>query len=429
VKKLLTCLCSLAFLAQAQTILQCRQRFNTYLNFRGGLSGAVKFDDDAIYFMRGGKKEYAIYREELPALSAFFESCTVKQQAQLMRAKGTRKLSRRECDSLLINAESRLPVTANGSTRPLQDLRIAIDPGHFGTTLAEAGVEQKFLYFPKDPVKFPNDSVKLFESSLTFNTAVILKNMLEEQGATVFLSRNEGNFTSFNCTFSDWMSRHRKRTLDSLRGAGVLAEQKYRRLQKCNDYQFFWDFFRDYDLANRAAKINNFNPYLTLIIHYNVDEKNVPWKTHSRKNFSMTFIGGGFTPGDLQREESKMHFMRLLITGQLEQSEKLSALTVSNFSRLLEIPIARQSDATYLAKNCLPTPSRGVFCRNLVLCRKINSPLVYGESLYQDNERETEMLMKSDVDLYGIKTNDRLRKVAQSYFEAVMAFVKETSTH
>ena len=425
---MLTCLCSLAFLAQAQTILQCRQRFNTYLNFRGALDGVVKFDDDAIYLMSAGKREFAIYQEELPALSAYFQSSDAKQQAQLMRAKGTRKLSRRECDSILINSESRDIRSASYGQLPLKDVRIAIDPGHFGTTLAEARVEQKFLYFPKDPVKFPKDSVKLFESSLTFNTALILKNMLEEQGARVFLSRDEGNYTSFNCTFHDWMSRHRKGTLDSLRGAGAITEQKYRKLLKCNDYQFFWDFFRDYDLANRAAKINKFNPHVTLIIHYNVDEKNVPWKTHSRKNFSMTFIGGGFTLGDLQRDESRMHFIRLLITGQLTQSEKLSALTVFNFSKLLEIPIARQSDATYLAKNCLATPSRGVFCRNLVLCRKINSPLVYGESLYQDNEFEAERLMRSNLDLYGIKTNERLQKVAQSYYNAVVDFVKGTSS-
>jgi hypothetical protein len=59
-----------------------------------------------------------------------------------------------------------------------------------------------------------------------------------------------------------------------------------------------------------------------------------------------------------------------------------------------------------------------------VLCRKINSPLVYGESLYQDNRAECKELMKCDVDVYGIKTNIRLQLVAKSYFDAVIDFFK-----
>jgi N-acetylmuramoyl-L-alanine amidase len=352
-------------------------------------------------------------------MADFFENSSVDEQLKLMRSKGTRKFSKRERDSISVNIDSKKISKAS-----LKDLRIAIDPGHFGTSLAEAQVEQKFLYFVKDPHKAPGDTVKIFESQLTFNTASLLQKMLQEQGATVFLTRTQGNYTSFNCTFADWMKFHQKRTLDSLRNIGSISPEKYLRLMKATQYKFFWDFFRDYDLANRARKVNAFNPHLTIIIHYNVDEKNSPWKAHTKKNFSMAFIGGAFTSGDLSGSENKMHFIRLMITTELDRSEKLAGITVSNFSRILNIPIARSVDATYLKNNCIPTSSRGVFCRNLVLCRKINSPLVYGESLYQDNENETELLMRSDLDLYGIKTNERLKKVAISYYEAVLDYVK-----
>jgi len=73
----------------------------------------------------------------------------------------------------------------------------------------------------------------------------------------------------------------------------------------------------------------------------------------------------------------------------------------------------------------LKTPSAGVFCRNLALCRKINSPLVYGESLYQDNVIESKELMKTDLDIYGIKANERVFNVAGAYYEAVMSFFRE----
>jgi N-acetylmuramoyl-L-alanine amidase len=192
---------------------------------------------------------------------------------------------------------------------------------------------------------------------------------------------------------------------------------------KSNEHDFFWDFFRDHDLQNRANKANDFNPHLTIIIHFNVDEKNNPWTCTSKKNYTMAFIGGAFTASDLAKEESKIHFLRLLLTDQLNASQKLAGQTVVNFNKNLNVPIARAASAEYLQQSCLTTSSPGVYCRNLVLCRKINSPLVYGESLYQDNENECRELMKEDLEVYGVKTNKRIEQVAKSYYEAILNFV------
>ena len=137
----------------------------------------------------------------------------------------------------------------------------------------------------------------------------------------------------------------------------------------------------------------------------------------------MTFIGGAFTADNLTKTENKINFLRLLLTNQLNRSERLAAKTVFNFNKILQIPIAKAPDADYLKDNCIVTVSPGVFCRNLALCRKINSPLVYGESLYQDNEKETGLLMRSDMDIYGIRANDRLYKVALSYYQAIELFL------
>lgn len=414
--------CLLVLCSQAQTLQQCRQRFDTYLNFQGSLNSTVKFEKDALYLLSGGKKDFAVYADEIGLLSDFFRYSTLKQQEQLVRAKGLKRLSRSQADSLARLVKQRDKKISGTPELPLMGYRIALDPGHFSTNLADAQSEQKYLYFVPDTVNHRTDTVKIFESLLTFNTAHILKNMLEEKGATVFVTRSQASFTSFNCTYPDWIRFHRKRTLDSLKQNGSLSAEKHRKLLNCNNYTLFWEFFRDYDLVNRANKINAFAPDITLIIHYNVDEKNAPWKQHTKKNFSMTFIGGAFTAENLGRTEGRLNFIRLLLTDQLNHSEDLSARTVANFNKLLEIPIARAVDAEYLKNNCLITASPGVFCRNLALCRKVNTPLVYGESLYQDNEKETGRLMRTDLDLYGIKANERLHKVAQSYYEAARQY-------
>jgi N-acetylmuramoyl-L-alanine amidase len=411
--------------AFSQTLEACKKRFDTYLNFKGTLNSSVKFEANAIYFLdEKGKRELAIYANELSVLADFFENTSIKQQEEWLKTKGLKKYTRRQHDSLLIHIDDFKKLPKQKKNLPLQGYRIAIDPGHFSINLNDAQIEQKYLYFLRDSLKDPTDTVKLFESVLTFNTAQLLKAKLEAQGANVFLTRNQNNYTSFNCTYDDWLLIHKQRMFDSLKASQLITNEFYIKLKGLTDYKLFWEFFRDYDLTNRALKINNFNPHLSIVIHYNVDEANRPWKKTTDKNYTMTFIGGAFTDDNLKKIESKLNFIRLLLTSQLNQSEKLAAETVRNFNKNLNIPIASTFDAVYLKENCLTLKSKGVFSRNLILCRKINSPLVYGESLYQDNEKEVKELMRNDVDINGIKTNRRLLSVANSYYEAVFSFLK-----
>lgn len=418
-KKLLILSCLLAGLSHAQQIRQCQRRFDQYLNFRGSLARSLTFQQDVIFLNSGGKKVLAIYEDEIPALAAFMSHSTFAQQEKLLRDKGLRHFGKRQLDSLG-RGTAAFPAYDVKQQLPLQGFKIALDPGHFGTNMTDAKVEQKYLYFAR--TAGGGDSVKLFESALTFNTASLLKGMLEEKGATVMLTRDQANHTSFNCTYGRIFEK-RKQLLDSLSAIGQMSPARYSTLLKASSYNFFWDFFRDFDLVNRAAKINEFAPHVTLIIHYNVDEKNVPWTRHSNKNFTMAFIGGAFTADNLEKTEGRVNFVRLLITDQLDRSNTLAKETVSRFKQNLDIEIAKAGDADYLKNNCLSTASPGVFCRNLALCRRINSPLVYGESLYQDNVDESARLMKNDLDLYGIKTNQRLQQVAKAYLEGLLAFL------
>lgn len=419
-------LCLLAQISFAQTIQQCKYRFDTYLNFRGSLNNRVQFQNDVIYILDDkGKKEIAIYANEIELFAKFLTNSSFLNQEKLIKFKGVKKLSKAKCDSISDRITDRKKKNKYDNKLPLSGYRIAIDPGHTAVTLTEALIEQKFLYFRKDSINHPLDTIKLFESALAFNTAQLLKLMLEEQGAKVMLSRPQENYNSFNCTYSQWITNHKTRVLDSLFAHKILPKAKYTKFSNDNDHDLFWDIFRDFDLNNRAKIMSEFYPHASVIIHYNVDEKNEPWKQATKKNFTMAFIGGAFTNENLDKAENKIHFLRLLLTEELNQSEKLAALTVSNFKTNLAIPIASQFDATYLKDNCLLTVSAGVFSRNLNLCRSVNSPLVYGESLYQDNERECEALMKMDLTYKDLKTNERLMNVAKSYYQAVFKFIKK----
>ena len=233
------------------------------------------------------------------------------------------------------------------------------------------------------------------------------------------VTRPKQNYTSFQLSYDDWFLKRKKTVLDSLLQANAMDAKRHAKLIQLSKEKLFWEFFRDYELMERSRLINQFKPDATAIIHYNVDEKNTDWINPGNKNFTMAFIGGGMTADNFSKPINKVHFLRLLISDQLTESERLSALTVKQFSSKMGIPIAQRSDADYLRDNCMKTPSNGVFCRNLALCRTINSVLVYGECLYQDNINECLRLNTCDYEVQGQKVPKRIYEAALCYYNAI----------
>ncbi len=409
----------------AQTIADCKARFEKYLNLKGALTDQIIFESNAFYILNDkNEKEFAVYTNELPVISEFFENSTVKEQLKLYKLKRCNKLSKKQLDSLVMtmNSDSKLP--KQNSNKPLQNIRIAIDPGHFSSNYEDSRVEGKYVKLVNEKSR-KKDTITLVEGQLTFLTAQVLRNMLEEQGAKVIMSRTKENITAFNQTYADWYKYRRNKVLDSLKQKKELDEDKYKILKQFPKEKLFWAFFRDYELMERAKKINTFYPHVSVIIHYNVDDKNSPWTKASQRNNSMCFIGGAFGVKDLMKPANKLHFLRLLLGKQLQQSETIGRLTMNSFEKNLKITPAKQSDTDYLMKNTLNTNCQGLFCRNLILTRCINSPLVYGESLYQDNVKESSMLNSSNYNDYGVKTSERVYLVAKSYYEAIVNYFKD----
>ena len=136
----------------------------------------------------------------------------------------------------------------------------------------------------------------------------------------------------------------------------------------------------------------------------------------------MTFIPGCIIVDNLKTTQGQINLLRLLLTNDLDESEKISALVVNQLSQQLKIPVANKTDATYLSEHCMAASSSGVYSRNLALCRMVQTPLVYGECLYQDCENECYTLLQNTETAYGIKTNKRVVLAAQSFYNAIIQF-------
>jgi len=254
---------------------------------------------------------------------------------------------------------------------------------------------------------------------LTYATAKLLKEKLEAQGAEVFLTRPFNGCTAYGVTFDDWLKTGFKTTLDSLyKIKEITLERKNWLLNKASKRDKFRLTFKDMELQKRAELINNYQPDFTIIIHYNVDETNTGWNKPTNKNFNMAFVGGAFMGSDLSSPKKRFEFLRLLVSDDLERSIALSSSVVKSFEKNLNVKTAGPKDATYLIEGCLSTTEKGVYCRNLQLTRYIHSPLVYGETLYQDNINEC-ILLTQETD----KTkNARVQQVAEAYFQGILNY-------
>lgn len=303
--------------------------------------------------------------------------------------------------------------------KPLEGKKIAIDPGHIANDFEMGDLEKKHIIIKCDSLNGIKDSIEIAEGILTYATAILLKEKLEKEGATVFLTRTAEK-CAFGKTYQQWKRDDLKKAVDSLYKIGEIKswQKDHFSSSKAKDRDIFRVIFRDLELAKRVELINNFKPDYTVVIHYNVDETNLDWDKCTNKNFNMCFVGGAFMKNDLSTKEKRFEFLRLLITDDLEKSIALSSSVIKSFEKELNVPTATVQDAKYLIEGCLPTEVNGVYCRNLQLVRYIHSPIVYGEALYQDNFSECKLL-NAETD----KTkNKRVQQVADAYFKGILNY-------
>ncbi len=306
------------------------------------------------------------------------------------------------------------------NNKKLSGIKIAIDPGHIAGDMKTAMLEKKYIQF-----NYNNQSIAIVEGVLTLQTALILKHRLEEQGAKVMLTREKPNQTAFGITFKEWLEKKFKNAVDSSCKLNEINEQeKTFLLTKATQREMFRTYFNNLDMRQRAKKINEFAPDLSVIIHYNVDEKNTEWKKPTEKNYNMVFTAGSFLKAELEKPIDRLSFFRLLLTDDTEQSTKLAENLINSFTGKLNVPPADSTVADYLTKYCI-AESKGVYARNLTLTRLVKGVVIYGETLYQDNTAECIQLSKLNTEVYGIKTSARVRQVAEAYYEGIISYLKK----
>ncbi|MBK6835947.1 MAG: hypothetical protein IPG89_17435 [Bacteroidetes bacterium] len=220
-------LMSISF-AQHDLALKFETRLHTYLTFKGSLSPFIKVTESDVRVYKTNQDklndtpEFIIAFDEIKTFEQLVKNAPNDSIEAILKRKGKNKWSKKTKSEIQLIYENEDRDASEN--KPLSGKRILIDPGHIAGNFEMSVLEQKYLRFIKDSVPdLPVDSIHISEGILTFATAQILKKQLEEQGALVWLTRDD-NKTSFGITYQEWLSTRKQIVLDSLLECGAMEK-------------------------------------------------------------------------------------------------------------------------------------------------------------------------------------------------------------
>ena len=273
-----------------------------------------------------------------------------------------------------------------GPLPPLDQIHIAIDPGHIGGEFAD--IEQRnFAPFPDDP-----DQIPVREGDLTLATAQHLKPLLEKLGAKVTLIRN---------TLEPVTEQRPEDFLPDFPNR-VTADKL---------------FYRTAEIRARANLVNNtIQPDLVLCLHYNADAWNNPEDPWASRNHFHLLLNGAYMPGEVALDDQRFEMLRHLYTRSTKRALPLAQTMSDVFLRETNlVPYHYRETAPALQVDT----ARPIYARNLLANRLYQAPTIFLEP-YVMNHRDTyDRVQLGDYPGFREINGTSRRSLVQEYAHAV----------
>ncbi len=288
-------------------------------------------------------------------------------------------------------------VPARTAARPLQGLRITLDPGHLGGEWAK--MEERWFRI--------GNARPVTEGDMTLHTARLLAARLRALGAEVTLTRRDSRPAT-------------KRRPEDLRDA---AAQSLRAKGQAVTPQALKAeserlFYRTDEIMHRARTVNRrFRPDLVLALHFNAESWGDPARpTLTEANHLHLLVHGAYSRAELEHEDMRFHMLSKLL----------------DRSHAVELPVARSLAAAmaratglppyvYRSDTAVPLDEAGyVWARNLLANRLFAAPTIYLEP-YVMNSREVHERVQAG-DYQGLRTvaGRPRRSIYREYVEGVV---------
>ncbi|GHC63875.1 N-acetylmuramoyl-L-alanine amidase family protein [Roseibacillus persicicus] len=271
------------------------------------------------------------------------------------------------------------------SLPPLDQMHIAIDPGHIGGDYAV--LEQRnFAPFGDDP-----DQMPVREGELALATALHLKPLLEEMGAKVTLVR-ETNEPVTQSRPEDFLPDFPDR---------LMAEKI---------------FYRTAEIRARGELVNEvIQPDLVLCLHYNAeawnDEEN-PW---AERNHFHVLLHGAYMAEELALDDQRFEMMRHLLNRTTRRALPLAQTISDVFLRDTGLVPFQYTPA---APAIQVDATRPIFARNLLANRIYEAPTIFLEPYVMNHREVYDRVQLGDYEGFreidGVKRRSLVREYAQA---------------
>ena len=328
------------------------------------------------------------------------------------------------------------------------ELRVAIDPGHVGGSFGRP--EGRYIEMENDP------SITFQEGDLNLYTAWALEDFLKEKGAATLLLRSKIGVSSFNMNYEEFLEDTDKK-MDAVYFISKTPEEKSWWFNDDNMNKYAPLLFKQYDYGLRKRAARDFNPHITINIHYNAchpykkkiieNEVEVARDMIGEHNYHMVFVPGSYMKKELDHIEKRQHFFRWLVSGQFEESVQLGHYFMQELEAITGVaPILSQNEIdyfndsrsakqiendtqlNYIRRVAIPLKTDpvlgfyGVCARNLHTSA-FTGAVISGEVFCQETDYLE--LAKKDVTVRGEQTSYRIIQVAQSYFNAIERWLRD----
>jgi len=305
------------------------------------------------------------------------------------------------------------PVNGAPRVEQLRDLRVLIDPGHFGGQWSE--IEKRHIVVGERP--------PVREGNLTWATARLMEEELRASGAKPVVSRPpppQSPFPEPPPRFSDdqellaWLRAHlaRQPLTSWLSDNPVqlrLLHDAYREPpeEETPAVRAFFTLFNRFDLRRRSQLAEEIGADITLSIHYNVARD-------PEVNKVLAFVPGGVLAEEMESGPERYWAFKRAIGDELPTLIELAGAISSAMQEELGVsgksnePIRRPPRKTPVDED------NGVFARNLAVLKRTPGLVLLLEGPCMNNPEEHQRLLDDSVQIDGEGHPERARQYARA---------------
>jgi len=279
--------------------------------------------------------------------------------------------------------------------KPLNGLRIAIDPGHIGGPWAQME-ERSTRYKGSAPVQ---------EGDLNLITSRLLKQELTDMGASVFVVRDSTDpVTPYRP--DDMLEQAREMLVArSTKGKTLRALPPDKmnllfgsRLLELSEFLFY----RCSEIVERGNRIrNNFVPDITVVLYIDATPGSGRGRLTSG-NANIFFVGGSYTRAEMADPEMQLRCVYKMVEGGSDIEKEVAGDIAEVFTQKTGLGPVKYGDSA-TTRTVIPDDSY-VVARNLAANREYDGPIVCTEPYFMNNKVVYQRLLAGDYD--GQKTFD-----------------------